>query len=102
MKYVSPAMFLGMILTQPMQPATQLLVAQLWVAWLQAWLKENHCYDVEVTTDENDPGLVVAKFRVQGMPNSDSMIDVPVPDDLPYQIHIMAKTRTGCGEREPR
>lgn len=102
MNHVSPAMFLGMVLTQPMQPSTQLLVAQLWVSWLQAWLKENACYDIEVTTDENDPGLVVAKFRVQGMPNSDSTIDVPVPEDLPYQIHVMSKTRTGCGQREPR
>jgi hypothetical protein len=94
-------MFLGMILTQPMTPDNQLLVAKLWVAWLQLWLKENHCYDIEVSADENDPSLVIAKFRVQGMPNTDSMIDVPVPDDLPYQLTVISKTRTGCGDKEP-
>jgi hypothetical protein len=95
MSHVSPSMFLTMILTQPMTPDSQQLVAKLWVAWMTLWLKEVGCYDVDVSTDPSDPALVVAKFRVQGMPNSDSMIEVPVPDDLPYSIHVMAKTRTG-------
>lgn len=96
MANVSPEMFLTFVLTQPMKPEGQLLVSELWSTWFKQWLEQQHCYGIEISVDPDDPAEIRARFRVQGMPNSDSLITIPVRE-TPYEISIVSKVRTGCG-----
>ncbi len=99
-KPVSPETFLTFCLTQPMTHEGQVMVSTIWVAWFKQWLADQHAYGIEVTFDPEDPAEVTAKFRIQGMPNHDASITVPV-EGTPYEVHVVSKVRTGCGMREP-
>lgn len=100
-KIVPPDMFLDFILTQPMTTAGQQTVSSLWVTWFRQWLDQQLCYGIEISVDPADPAEIRARFRVQGMPNSESIITVPV-EDTPYEIHVVSSVRTGCGLKDEK
>lgn len=99
MRYVSPQTFLLMCLTQPMTPQSQLMVSTVWVIWFQHWLAMMNCYGIEVKRSQEDPTLITAKFRIQGMPEMKSVIDLPV-DDSPYKVTIQSGIHTKCSLKE--